>query len=316
GTDRSPVVEVRDPTGKLVLDDTGAEVQGLPKPVAAPKPVDIAQATPPPAAEQQQKAPQGILHNDGSNYHDDNVDMRHTTLVLIRKPLKGTYTITTKQGSAPIEAISHADAIAKESAQAGVVSSDKSKTEKMLSLKAAMDPGSTMTITEEGRDLSHQLAVITAKLARPGARAHAASVTRHITFKPAPGDREKRRIIGVISRDGIPVKRIVLGHYKAPGAPHAGRVRRLRVTRTANRLVVRFKPAAHAVQHVIRVKLGGRVSELVVGAKARRVVIATALARRGGSVTVRAIGPLSIPGAAVKRRVAPIKVKRVKHFVV
>jgi hypothetical protein len=316
GADRSPLVEVRDPSGKLVLDDTGAEVQGLPAPAPAPKQVDIAAETPaPPAAEQAQKAPQGILHNDASTYHDEDVDMRHTTLVLIRNPQKGDYTITAKDGSAPIEAISHADAIGAETAKAGVASSRSGKRQKLLSLRAKLGPGAEMVVTEEGRNLSHKIAEVQGRASNEAGAAAAKPISRAIRFTPAAGDREVRRIVGVISRDGIPQKRIVLGRYKAPGAAKAGRVGRLRVKRSTTRLVVRFRPARNAVRHVIRATLNGHVTERVVGKKARKVVLSTALARKGGKVTVRAIGPLSLPGPAATKRVRPVKVKRVRHFV-
>jgi hypothetical protein len=320
GTERSPVVEVRDPSGKLVLDDTGAPVQGLKPPREAPKPVDIAAETPAPAAAEQarQEAPQGIIHNDDATYHDADVDMRNTTLVLIRKPMKGEYTITAKEGSPAIEAISHADAIAAETAKAGVVSARNSaKRQKLLSLRAELAANAKMVITEEGRNLSRKLAEVAGQAAKSGgARAAAVRpISRAIRFTPAPGDREVRRIVGVISRDGVPQKRIVLARYKAPGAPRAGRVRRLRVARTTTKVVVRFRPARNAVHHVIRATLGGHVTERVVGKKARKVVLSTALARKGGKLTVRAIGPLSLPGPAATKRVKPVKVKRVRHFV-
>ena len=40
-----------------------------------------------------------------------------------------------------------------------------------------------------------------------------------------------------------------------------------------------------------------------------------ALARRGATVTVRAIGPLSVAGKAAHTRLKPAKVKHPKHYV-
>ena len=112
GADRAPTVQVRDPSGKLVLDDTGAPVQGLSAGPPAPKPVNLATQDPEQPTPLLKKAPQGILHVDGNVYHDANIDFRNTTIVLIRAPKKGRYTITAKPGSAPITEIRHANALA------------------------------------------------------------------------------------------------------------------------------------------------------------------------------------------------------------
>ena len=315
GTDSSPVVQVRDPDGKLVIDDNGQPVQGLTKAAGPPAPVDLASETPAAARPLPASAQQGLLHNDLSNYHDANVDLRHTTMIQIRAPKKGRYTITTKDGSSPITAISHADALATPQVHAGVIG--KAGQKRMLTLQSKLPIGSSMTIAEEGRDLSHRIAVVkAARASSAGAGVTAARVNKHVPFRPALGDGGKRKLVAVISRDGIPEQRIVVGSYRAPAPAKAGRIRGLHVKRRGSSLTITWLRAANARRYVVTVKLrrGASITRSV-GPKAHRLVLREALARKGATVTVRAIGPLSVPGKAARLRVKPAKVKRTRHFV-
>ena len=302
GQGASPQVQVHDPDGNLVLDDTGAAVQSLDE------------------QQQRKQTPQGILHNDGSQYHDQQIDMRNSTIVFLRTPKKGKYTITAKPGSAPITAISHADALPGEQAKADVQSAQAqqqkkgSAKEEMLAIRAALAPSSKMAILEQSQKISHQIAEIQSQAS---GRAVAAQVSRHIRFTPALGPAEKRTLVGVISRKGIPVKRIVLGSYRSPSPPKAGKVRKLRVKRKGSRFTISWKPAKNAQQYEIRFAMRrGLATNRSVGAKKHKLVISNAFAKRyGATVTVRAIGPLLSRGPAAKKRVKPAKLKRIKHFV-
>ncbi len=223
GADRAPTVQVRDPSGKLVLDDTGAPVQGLSAGPPAPKPVNLATQDPEQPTPLLKKAPQGILHVDGNVYHDANIDFRNTTIVLIRKPKKGRYTITAKPGSAPITEISHANALATPQITATVA---KKGSKRSLSVKSSVAAGSTVTISEQGKTLNQPLTTVaTAKAA--SATATIARTSRHVSFTPALGPAGKRNLVAVISRNGIPYQRMVVGSYVAPPPPRIGAVRGL-----------------------------------------------------------------------------------------
>jgi hypothetical protein len=242
------------------------------------------------------------------------VDLRHATLIQIRAPKKGRYTITTKDGSSPITAISHADAFATPRVHAGVIK--KKGRKRMLTLQSKLPAGSSMTVSEEGRTLSHRITSVSVAKASAFDSATAARVNKHVPFRPALGDREKRKLIAVISRDGIPQQRMVIGSYRAPAAPKAGRIRWLHVKRHGSKLTITWRRAANARRSVVTVTLrkGARTTRSV-GPKAHRLVLREALTRKGATVTVQAIGPLSVPGKAASHRVKPVKVKRRRHFV-
>ena len=110
-----------------------------------PKPVDL--ATPAERPESVANQPQGIFNNVSDDYHDANVDLRHATLISVRAPKKGRYTITTKDGSSPITAISHADAFA--TPRVTPVAQEGQEADAVAPVEAAI--GASMTIAEEGR---------------------------------------------------------------------------------------------------------------------------------------------------------------------
>ena len=314
GTDRSPVVQVRDPQGKLVLDDNGQSVQGLPDTPAPRAPVETSRRrtrrcpnyTPP-------KVPQGILHNDGSDFHDDTVDLRHATLIVLRNPKKGAYTITTKEGSAPITAISHSNGLPLPKISGGVV---RSGAKRMLTLSSKVPAGTTVTLAEEGRNLSHKIATIRGSANASSATAGIARASRHIRFKPALGPAGKRQIVATLSRNGIALHRMVVGSYRAPAPPKPGPVRGLRVKAKGSKLTVTFKKARNAQRYAVTVVLrkGLKLTRSVAG-KRHRLVLRDPLIRQGATVTVSAIGPMTDAGKAAKRRVKAQKVKKPKRFV-
>jgi len=306
GEQQSPQVEVRDPQGKLVLDDTGAPVQDLPE-----------KSTP-------GQIPQGILHNDGASYHDAQVDMRHATIVFIKAPKQGKYTITAKPGSSPITGISHADALPQDSAKAGVARAAQEQQQKskgrqkqeLLTLRAQLAKNSKMAIIEQGKQISHQIAEIQSRISG-GPSARAAQVSRHIRFTPALGPAEKRTLIGVISRRGIPVKRIVLGSFRSPAPPTAGKVRKLHVKRKGSRLTISWKAAKNAQRYEVHIAMRhGLGANRTVTAKKHKLVFANAFAARyGATITVRPIGPLLDRGPAATKKLKAAKIKRITRFV-
>ena len=309
GTDKSPVVEVRDPSGKVVLNDTGAPVQGLKAPDRPPAP---GAAKPVAPNTNVVDPPQGILHNDASTYHDAKVDLRHTTLILLRAPKRGRYTITAKEGSSAITSISHSDAAPTTALRAVVTGKGTRRT---LSVKGALPAGSTVSVTEEGRNLIKPIGgAVSAQASSVGAVI--ARVNRNVAFKPALGPAGKRQIVAVVSRDGIPEQRIVLGSYTAPAVPKAGAVRGLNATRRGNALTVAWRPIANAKRITVTVALRGGVKRTeTVSGKGRRIVLRDALVRSGATVRVQAVGPLSVAGRAATKRLKAEKVKRVKRFV-
>ncbi len=284
GAGRSPVVEVRDPSGKLVLDDTGAPVQGLRK--------DTPVGT----------APQGILHSDISTYQDDEIDLRHTTMVFVRAPKQGRYTITAKPGSSAITGVSHTTAYPEPVVRGGV---SNSRTGAMLSLRSALPAGTSMVVSEEGGGISHKLTTVAS-----GRR------VRRVAVRPAVGRAGVRQVVGVVSRAGVPFRRIVLGQYRAPRAPRAGTPGRLKARLSKGALRISWAAAKNAQRYEVKVKFRRGLSlTRTVGPGTRTLALRDAMAPLGATVSVRAIGPLSTSGPAARRTLAPARVKRLRRFV-
>ncbi len=316
GAGRSPVVQVRDPKGRLVLDDTGAARQGLKQEFKAPPAaVDVqgGEAVPAPQTPKL-AAQQGILHNDDGALTDQGLDLRNSTILLLRDPVAGRYTITTKAGSAPITAVSHAAARPDPVVTGGVVSGKGGQ--KLLTVASKLPVGTTLSLSEEAAHVSRSIgATASARAFAASPTARIARVNQQIRFTPAPGPGGTRRIVAIVSRDGIPKRRIVLGSYRAPAPAKAGRVGRLRGTVTGSRLKLSWTPARNARRYVVVVKLKrGLPLTLSAGPKARGIVVTEALARLGATVQVRAIGPLSTAGPTATTKVAPVKAKRLRTF--
>jgi hypothetical protein len=309
GAGRSPLVEVRDPQGNVVLDDNGQPVQGLPAP--DPPSTDAADDEAGAPFYKPARSPQGILHNDGSTFVNEDVDLRNATLVMIRNPKKGAYTVTAKEGSAPITAIKFADALPLPRIKGGVV---RRKGRYMLSVQSRVPAGTTVTLSEESDHGSHRLATLSG--ARSAANARVAQTSRRMRFKPALGRAGRRQIVATLSRDGIPQRRMLVGSYRAPAAPKPGAVRRLRAKAKGSKLTVTWRKARNARRYVVTVGLGqGRSFTRSVGAKGRRLVVRDALIRRGATVSVKTVGPLSAESRAARRRVKAQKIRKPKRWV-
>ncbi len=307
GQGGSPLVQVKDPSGKVVLDDTGAAVQGLDF-SSKPVPTDATTGLP---TTPTGPMPQGLFHNQ-SQYHDDKIDMRNATVIRLRAPRKGRYTIVAKDGSPAITAITAVDYPGPPSIKGGVVAATggaaKAKGQRMLTLKGLRVPkGSTLEITEQGKVGGGPVTTV---------RGTGAQINRHVAFTPAAGPAEKRKLVAVITRGGIPRQRYVIGSYTSPRPKRAGLVKGLRTRLRGSRLTVSWRPAANAARYIVTVALakGLKVRQTVKGS-ARSVTITEPLARNGATVTVQPVTAQWDGGAKATKRLAPVKVKRPKRFV-
>lgn len=88
-----------------------------------------------------------------------------------------------------------------------------------------------------------------------------------IRFKPAKGPGGKRKVVALISRDGLITDRKQIGSYKAPSPPRPGPVKRLRARRSGSKLTVSFRPSPSATRTTVHVtgKHGVALAKLVGG---------------------------------------------------
>jgi hypothetical protein len=284
-----PRVQVTDPTGKVILQDNGADVQGLSLGQTGP-PVPGPGATTPDGGSQPAQTPRtGILHNDAPlSYHDANIDMRHATIVEIAKPISGSYTITALPGSAAITRVTYSEGVPLPNLNASVTGTGANRT---LQVGGTVAAGDRVTVAETSNRLVQPIpgaAIATAASAGPVAGI--ARVSNIVHFHPAPGPGGWRRIVATVLRRGIPVERVTLTRYKAPSPPRLGRVRGVRVRVNRNTLRLTWSPAANAIEYRVVVRLRHTVRRLLVAGSSRGATVTDPALAFGARISVTAIG--------------------------
>jgi hypothetical protein len=199
-----------------------------------------------------------------------------TTLVYIRKPAAGNWTVSALPGSAPIVGVDHAEGV-DAPAMTAVVGRKKGSSSFSLDVKQVAQPGMKVDLVELGAGgKASSLQTVGAKASsvlEPVARA--AQRFRRVRFRPAEGLGRQRRIVANVSIDGVPWKRVTLARYTAPRPVVPRPPRRARVREVRGGLLVSFRPGR-----------GTRGTSVVVTTATGRTLTATA--RRGArSVRVR-----------------------------
>jgi hypothetical protein len=159
------------------------------------------------------------------------------TLVLLRSPAAGNWTITPAPGSSAITAVS--DGVGQTPPKVSGHVSGRGATRR-LSYAAALRPGVTVSFAELASGAYH---VIGAARAAHGT----------LRFTPTDGPAGVRTIVAIVSENGIPNQRVVIARYHAPGPVTPGRVHGLRAVRHGRTFRVSFGSAAGATHYSLRV---------------------------------------------------------------
>ena len=146
-----------------------------------------------------------------------------STLVALRKPAAGRWTVTAKRGSPPITGLASANALPKLAIRATV---RRRGSRRVLAYRVTGGAGRTVTFAEQGARTARILGVASRRAGT-------------IVFTPAPGRRGKRRIVALVDRAAGPAKPITVTSYTrrrraAPVAP-AACARRAATARSARR---------------------------------------------------------------------------------
>ena len=228
----------------------------------------------------------------GNNFMAMRMDA-NTVEIGLRKPARGRWTVTPRQGSAPIGRV----AVSQGSASpriSGRVSGRGAR--RLLRYRIRNGEGQSVRFVEQGPRTHNQLGV---------ARAGAGS----IRFTPAPGGAGRRRILAYVEHDGVTVERIDVTRYAAPADAKTGKPRRLRVRRRKDAVLLRWRRVRGADGYAVVMQLSNRK-------RIFRVVKRPRLTMRGfhrlarGRVSVRSLttgGPSSRPATA---RIKAVRAKR------
>jgi hypothetical protein len=197
------------------------------------------------------------------------------TVVALRSPAAGTWTVTAAPGSPAIAGVRVALPRAPVAVRATLRGRGRSRSLRYQATGLA--DGATVRLFEQG-----------AGVARPVGVIRRASGT--VRLRAGEGRRGQRTIVGYVERPGLPQKPLVLARYTAPGAASAPRVRGARATVRRGRLTVSWQRAPGAEGYQVQARLrDGRVIVRVVPRTTRSVRVAGLGSRaRLRSATVRA----------------------------
>lgn len=210
------------------------------------------------------------------------------TLIELRKPAAGQWSVAAAPGSPAISAVAIARALPAPAIHATVTGHGSTRT---LTYRLTIVPGRAVTFSERGLGVYHVLGP-----AR-GARGR-------IMFVPASGVAGRRQIVAEITQDGTPVRDIAVTSYAAPAPARLRAPRRLRVSHTGTRLVVNWAAVGGAWRYAVNVVLAGGRRELLLARHAQVVFVGIPPTGRGG-VTVTAIGADGRRGIASGLRFGP-----------
>jgi hypothetical protein len=212
------------------------------------------------------------------------------TIVAIRSPAAGTWTVQAAPGSPALAGVRVALPRTPVAVKATLRGRGRSRT---LSYSASgLAEGATVRVFERG-----------AGVARPVGVIRRASGT--LRLRAGEGRRGPRTVVGYVERPGLPQRPLVLTRYIAPGVASPPRVRGARAALRRGRLTVAWRRAPGAEGYQVQVRLNdGRVIVRVLPRSARSLRVAGLGARaRLRSANVRSrmrdgrIGP-----AATARR--------------
>jgi hypothetical protein len=216
------------------------------------------------------------------------------TLVAVKKPAAGAWSIVPDDGSTPIVSAASAQGLPDPKVTARVTRRGRAR---VLSYKVRTAPGRTIAFAERG-----------AHAARFLGTAHGSS--GRIRFSPAPGPPEKREIVALVDQNGEPAHSIVVATYRSAGSPRLLRPRGLRAVRRGRVATATWKRVPGASRYAVTL-LSGDGARTMVLTKRPKVSLRLPTGRGRATVIVNAVSPDNSRGPAARVSVrAPKRAKR------
>jgi Tol biopolymer transport system component len=214
-----------------------------------------------------------------------------TTYVALRHP-RGSWSLETMPGSAPIRGVQTANTLAPPKVTARVTGRGASRT---LTWRLRRLPGQRVRFVEDGPDVKRVLTTTSSARGR-------------VRFSPAFGSAGRRDIVAIVEQNGMPRDSITVARYSAPRPPKPERPRRLRAKRRGSAVVATWRAGrGSASQRVVVQRPRNRRDVLVLKARARKLRIADVDRDERVVVEVAGLRQDNVPGPAAK---ATVKVKR------
>ena len=215
------------------------------------------------------------------------------TLIGLRRPLAGRWTVTPASGSAPIVGVAVADSLPAPDVHVSVTGRGARRT---LRYRFAAAPGRIVTFVERGAGVYNTLPVAHGSHGR-------------IVFTPASGPGGRRDILALISQGGVPAAQSIVGSYTAPAPQRLPAPQGLRTRRAGNRLLVSFNGVPGAWRYATTLTLASGRRALLLS-RTPRVTFAAVDPTFGGRAQVVA---LAANGRRGKAAGASFAAERTRH---
>ena len=206
------------------------------------------------------------------------------TLVGLRKPKPGTWTIQAAAGSPAIASIGQGRALSPPKITARPGGKGRART---LRYTVSGPPGTTVTFAEVAAGGEHPIGTAT----RPSGT---------LRFTPSGGRGGKRAIVADIAVNGVGFARRTVGSYVAPSPRRPGKPRgRVSITRRGTSVTVRFGRSTGATGYAVTLTSSDRTKRLrILAARTRSIRFTNVHAGTRLSVRVQGVGPDGRRGTA------------------
>ncbi|MEZ5158507.1 MAG: hypothetical protein R2687_06710 [Candidatus Nanopelagicales bacterium] len=214
------------------------------------------------------------------------------TIVSIRNPGKGRWTVEPIAGSAPITGIRRTQTQPAPRLKTRVVRSN-GRVALRYSLRGGTKLGAIIR-EETGKGTSRVIGRITS-----------GNGTLRI---PTGGPAGRRVLRADVTRATIPIVSLPAGRYTAPPRPKPGKPRAVRIKRTKKGVLVRWRPIPRADAQAVVIRTGdGMRRRITAGPKARKLRLTGIDRDDRAAVIVRGITDSGLSGAPARARIRPNK---------
>jgi uncharacterized delta-60 repeat protein len=216
-----------------------------------------------------------------------------TTLIALRHPLAGAYTITPQPGSPAIADVATAKGLPALDLKARVSGAGQHR---VLHYKLAQADGRVVKFVERGPGISRVLG--SAKGARGTLR-----------FTPVTGQRGRRTILALVEEAGAPNSEVKATSYTASATPLPGRPRSVAPRRRGGKITISWARVAGASRYEVLVKLadGSQTFRVLRGT---RLSLPDSLPGERGTISVDA---LRLDGTRGPARITKLAPARARH---
>jgi hypothetical protein len=222
----------------------------------------------------------------------------NTTNLAVSGDLGGTWTITPQPGSSAVKSITESYARPPVSVKARVGGHGRKRT---LAYSLKPQPGQKVRFAELGRNVRRIIG-------------SARGTHGTLRFAPADGRAGRRRVVALVTQNGLPRKQLNVASYKAPGPFRPAAPRRVGALRSKTKLRVSWPAVKGAVRYEVVLKTFNRRKQLFeLPARKRALVIPDILPSYRSTITVRGISRNGQPGAVRSATVKPQRKARPKR---